>query len=144
VLNLHGDANTVKLAKQFAFLRKISNVMVVFPETEADLKSAKFNETDPPVIVLHNFDYDVKQCMSNCPSDRYKYGRRMVADLEYLSVRMKIAKWIKAVPRPWRSIEQIAETDWNDFYVDFKSQKLLEAKNKAENLFGDMVVYCKT
>lgn len=43
----------------------------------------------------------------------------------------------------WQSIEEICEREWKNMHVDFKYDTLMQAKAKAENLFGDMTAFVK-
>ena len=59
VFNLHGNALDEGIRDvQFEFLRKFSDVIVVFPESVDCLKQANFTKDDPPILVIHDFDAD--------------------------------------------------------------------------------------
>ena len=42
VMNLHGDANDVKLKAQLEFIKKVSQLIVVIPEDSKQLENAAF------------------------------------------------------------------------------------------------------
>lgn len=62
ILNLHGDGNDLhdndnneKTKTIIEFLKEISNLIVVFPESPHELAKIKFNETNS-VLVVHKFN----------------------------------------------------------------------------------------
>lgn len=69
----------------------------------------------------------------------------MMCNDQFQEVRRKIGTLIKDY-RPvetWQSIEEICERKWENLYVDFKYELLNNAKEIAENLFGDMTAFVK-
>lgn len=71
----------------------------------------------------------------------------MITDKQFYIVRTQISKLIEQHrPREskiWKSIEQIAEEPHEKIYVDFKAKDLKSAKDDAEEVFGEIISFCK-
>ena len=75
-----------------------------------------------------------------------KPNGQLLGNRQFLTVRNKINKLIETnCPKEtWQSLEDIAEYNWDKLlYIDFKDDNLNNAKEDAENLFGDMTAFCK-
>lgn len=97
-MNLHGNANDEKFKKQFYFLRKISQLIVVIPENEKELANAEFSDNDPPVLVVHNFEELDFKFPANLPHDDFSFlepTNSMVCNFQFQAVRSKINQSIR-------------------------------------------------
>lgn len=146
VMNLHGDANDEKLKAQLDFIKQVSQLIVVIPEDSKQLENAKFAENQT-ILVVHDLE-KINFNLKKPERDEFNFLKpngQLLGNRQFLTVRNKINKLIETncLKETWKSLEEIAEFEWKNLHVDFKYSKLNDAKKEAEDLFGDMTVFCK-
>lgn len=144
-MNLHGDANDEKLKAQLDFIKQVSQLIVVIPEDSKQLENAKFAENQT-ILVVHDLE-EMNFDLNKPGRDEFNFLKpngQLLGNQQFLTVRNKINKLIKTINKEtWQSLEEIAEFEWTNLHVDFKHPTLNDAKKEAEDLFGDMTVFCK-
>ncbi len=121
---------------------------MVIPEDSKQIENAKFTEKDPPILVVHDLqqtNFDLKK-PKNDDFSFLKPNGQLLGTQQFLIVRNKINNLIErnCPQETWQSLEDIVEYDWEKLlHVDFKDCSLNEAKQEAEDLFGNMTAFCK-